>query len=242
MITKPSRREHRILIVEDDAQIAHLVAAELRDAACAVDWAADGERGLEKFSAGTVDLVVLDLNLPGIDGLEVCQRIRAVDRLTPILMLTARTTKQDIVRGLELGADEYLTKPFSTLELVARIRALFRRVATYREQLEREDAPEPIQRGVLLIDPGKRETHISGQPVTLTAKEFDLLLLFAKHPGRTFTRAELLNRVWGDGFEGYEHTVNTHINRLRNKVERDPAQPKLIETVWGLGYRLASRS
>lgn len=242
MITKPSRTPHRILIVEDDSQIAQLVAAELRDAACDVDWAANGERGLEKFSAGGVDLVVLDLNLPGIDGLEVCQRIRAADRLTPILMLTARTTKQDIVRGLELGADEYLTKPFSTLELVARIRALFRRVATYRERLERDDAAEPIRRGPLVIDPGKRETHIDGQPVALTAKEFDLLLLFAKHPGRTFTRAELLNRVWGDGFEGYEHTVNTHINRLRNKVERDPAHPGLIETVWGLGYRLASQS
>ena len=242
MITKPSRTLHRILIVEDDAQIAHLVSAELRDAACAVDWAADGERGLEKFSAGSVDLVVLDLNLPGIDGLEVCRRIRALDRLTPILMLTARTTKQDIVRGLELGADEYLTKPFSTLELVARIRALFRRVATYRAQVAREEEPEPIQRGPLLIDPGKRETQIGGQAVALTAKEFDLLLLFAKHPGRTFTRAELLSRVWGDGFEGYEHTVNTHINRLRNKVERDPAQPKLIETVWGLGYRMASQS
>lgn len=242
MITKPSRGGHRILIVEDDAQIAQLVAAELRDAACTVDWAANGERGLEKFAAGAVDLVVLDLNLPGIDGLEVCQRIRATDRLTPILMLTARTTKQDIVRGLELGADEYLTKPFSTLELVARIRALFRRVATWREQLGREDSPEPIRRGALLIDPSKRETQIAGKTVSLTAKEFDLLLLFAKHPGRTFTRADLLTRVWGDGFEGYEHTVNTHINRLRNKVESDPAEPKLIETVWGLGYRLASQS
>jgi DNA-binding response OmpR family regulator len=242
MITKPSRTGHRILIVEDDTQIAQLVAAELRDADCTVDWAANGERGLEKFAAGAVDLVVLDLNLPGIDGLEVCQRIRATDRLTPILMLTARTTKQDIVRGLELGADEYLTKPFSTLELVARIRALFRRVATWREQLGREDSPEPIRRGALLIDPSKRETQIAGKTVSLTAKEFDLLLLFAKHPGRTFTRADLLTRVWGDGFEGYEHTVNTHINRLRNKVESDPAEPKLIETVWGLGYRLASQS
>lgn len=242
MITKPSRTEHRILIVEDDAQIARLVAAELRDAACAVDWACDGERGLEKFRAGSVDLVVLDLNLPGIDGLEVCQRIRATDRLIPILMLSARTTKQDIVRGLELGADEYLTKPFSTLELVARIRALFRRVSSYREQAEREEVPEPIRCGTLLIDAVKREANIAGQAVSLTAKEFDLLLLFAKHPGRTFTRAELLNRVWGDGFEGYEHTVNTHINRLRNKVERNAAEPKLIETVWGLGYRLASPS
>ena len=255
MITKPSRTDiagagrdtsaatprRRILIIEDDSQIAQLVSAELRDAFCAVDWAADGERGLEKFKAGGVDLVVLDLNLPGIDGLEVCQRIRSTDRIIPILMLTARTTKQDIVRGLELGADEYLTKPFSTLELVARIRALFRRLATYREQLAREDAPEPIRRGVLLIDPIKRETLISDQPVSLTAKEFELLLLFAKHPGRTFTRSELLNRVWGNGFEGYEHTVNTHINRLRNKVEKDPADPQLIETVWGLGYRLASQ-
>jgi DNA-binding response OmpR family regulator len=213
----------------------------LRDAAFTVDWAADGERGLEKFRAGAADLVVLDLNLPGMDGLEVCQRIREGDRVTPILMLTARATKQDVVRGLELGADEYLTKPFSSMELIARIRALFRRMASYREQLDRGDAPEPIRRGQLLVDPGRREIRIGGEPVALTAKEFDLLLLFAKHPGRTFSRSELLNRVWGDGFEGYEHTVNTHINRLRNKVERDSAKSKLIETVWGLGYRFAAQ-
>ncbi len=261
MITKPSRQEtpagspgngdpaspppegarHRILIIEDDSQIAKLVRAELRDADYAVDWAADGERGLARFSAVPADLVVLDLNLPGIDGLEVCQRIRQKDRLTPILMLTARTTKQDIVRGLELGADEYLTKPFSTLELIARIRALFRRLATYRESREREEPAEPIRRGPLLIDPARREARIAGAVVALTAKEFELLLLFAKHPGRAFSRAELLNRVWGDGFEGYEHTVNTHINRLRNKVEQDASQPQFIETVWGVGYRFSSQ-
>ncbi|MEP7246148.1 MAG: response regulator transcription factor [Gammaproteobacteria bacterium] len=235
------RVAHRILIIEDDAQIAKLVAAELRDADFAVEWAADGEQGLEKLRANPADLVVLDLNLPGIDGLEVCKRIRESSRIIPILMLTARAAKEDVVRGLELGADEYLTKPFSPLELVARIRALFRRMASYREQVERGDAPEPIRRGALLIDPARRETRIGEEPIALTAKEFDLLLLFAKHPGRTFTRAELLNRVWGDGFEGYEHTVNTHINRLRNKVERDSSQPKLIETVWGLGYRLAAQ-
>lgn len=258
MITKSSRTEsgagadgargasadaraprQRILIVEDDPEIAQLLRTELGDAAYTVDWAANGEAGLEKFARGVVDLMVLDLNLPGMDGLEVCQRVRETDRLTPILMLTARAAKQDVVRGLELGADEYLTKPFSAVELIARIRALFRRIATHREQLERGDAPDPIRRGTLLIDPGKRETRIADKVVALTAKEFELLLLFARHPGRTFSRSELLNRVWGDGFEGYEHTVNTHINRLRNKIEQDSAQPKLIETVWGLGYRFA---
>jgi DNA-binding response OmpR family regulator len=124
---------------------------------------------------------------------------------------------------------------------VARVRALFRRIASYREQLEREDLPEPIRRGVLLIDPVRREASLGARALSLTAKEFDLLCLFARHPGRTFTRAELLNRVWGDGFEGYEHTVNTHINRLRNKVEHDASHPQLIETVWGLGYRFASQ-
>jgi two-component system OmpR family response regulator len=239
MITKPSRRT--ILIVEDDVQIAQLVAAELRDAAFDVSCAADGERGLEQFRGAPIDLVVLDLNLPGMDGLEVCQRIRERNRLVPILILTARATKQDIVRGLELGADEYLTKPFSPLELVARVRALFRRIASYREQLAQEDLPEPIRRGALLVDPVRREAVLGETPLSLTAKEFELLCLFAKHSGRTFTRAELLNRVWGEGFEGYEHTVNTHINRLRNKVEQDAAHPRFIETVWGLGYRFASQ-
>jgi DNA-binding response OmpR family regulator len=214
-----------------------LLVAELTDAELAPDWATNGSDGLAKFERGAYRLIVLDLNLPGPDGLEVCQRIREVDRFVPILMLTARASKQDIVRGLELGADEYLTKPFSSVELIARIKALFRRIATDREQHETGDAQATLQRGPLFMDPDKRETRIDNVPVALTVKEFELLLLFARHPGKTFSRAELLNRIWGMGFDGYEHTVNTHINRLRNKIETDAAHPKLIETVWGLGYR-----
>ncbi len=258
MITKPSRNDpttanansgaaptscgsqHQILLIEDDVQIAQLVATEITDAGWAVDLATDGQGGLRRLKAGKVKLVVLDLNLPDIDGLEVCEQIRAVDRVTPVLMLTARATKQDVVRGLELGADEYLTKPFDTVELIARIRALLRRATAYRPPSPHEHLPEPIQRGTLLIDQVKRETQIAQCRVELTAKEFDLLVLFAKHPGRTFTRDELLRRVWGDGFDGYEHTVNTHINRLRNKVEADARKPALIETVWVVGYRFAS--
>jgi DNA-binding response OmpR family regulator len=260
MITKPSRNavpespqstgerpakpcaSHCILLIEDDVQIGQLVLAEIRDAGWTVDWALDGRGGAEKFALGGIELVVLDLNLPDIDGLKVCEQIRANDHVTPILILSARAAREDVVRGLEMGADDYLTKPFDSVELIARMRALMRRVAAYRAPAAEADVPAPLRRGSLLIDQLKRETRIRGQVIELTAKEFELLVLFAKHPGRTFTRDELLRRVWGDGFEGYEHTVNTHINRLRSKVEADPKKPTLIETVWGVGYRFVSQS
>jgi two-component system, OmpR family, response regulator len=230
-----------ILLIEDDVQIGQLVMAEIADAGWTVDWALDGSAGLEKFELGTVKLVVLDLNLPDMDGLKVCEQIRAGDHITPILILSARATREDVVRGLELGADDYLTKPFDAVELIARMRALIRRIAAYSAPAAEADEPAPIRRGQLLIDLVKRQTQIRGRVVELTAKEFELLVLFARHPGRTFTRDELLTRVWGDGFEGYEHTVNTHINRLRSKVEADPKKPTLVETVWGVGYRFVAQ-
>jgi DNA-binding response OmpR family regulator len=239
-IRPPSGSTDSLLLIEDDVHIAQLVAAELQDAGSAVDWSSDAKSGLTRFAVGHFSLIILDLNLPDLDGLQVCQQIRATDRTTPILMLTARATKQDVVRGLELGADDYLTKPFDTLELIARIRALLRRADVNRKQPPTDVLPPPIRRGVLLIDEANRETRINGRLLELTAKEFDLLLLFAKHPGRLFTRDELLTRVWGDGFVGYEHTVNTHINRLRSKVEKDAKRPAMIETVWGVGYRFAA--
>jgi DNA-binding response OmpR family regulator len=229
-----------VLLIEDDVQIAQLVTVELRDIGCGVDWSSDAASGLKRLAAGPLSLVILDLNLPDLDGLQVCEQMRAGDRITPILMLTARATKQDVVRGLELGADDYLTKPFDTLELIARVRALLRRAHVNRAQAPTDVLPKPICRGALLLDAGSREAQINGRSLELTAKEFDLLLLFAKHPGRPFTRDELLARVWGDGFEGYEHTVNTHINRLRSKVEKDPKRPMMIETVWGVGYRFTA--
>jgi DNA-binding response OmpR family regulator len=248
MVTKPSRGRAipsgapRILLVEDDREIGRIVASDLRDAGYAVGAATDGERGLELLQRGSFDLLVLDLNLPRLDGLEVCRRLRETDRLTPVLMLTARAGKQDVVRGLELGADDYITKPFSSSEFIARVRALLRRSgAAERQDADLPEALPAVQRGSLLIEPSKRQATLAGRALGLTTKEFELLWLFARHPGRVFNRDELLNRVWGTGFEGQAHTVNTHINRLRNKLETEEIAPQWIETVWGHGYRFTDQ-
>ncbi len=228
----------RVLIIEDDRDIAHLVELHLKDIDCEVEIAVDGKRGLELAQTGDHDLMILDIMLPGIDGLEICRRVRAAADYTPILMLTARDSEVDRVLGLELGADDYLTKPFSVLELVARVKALFRRIEILKS-LDERDAEAPIRLGDLTIEPDKRQVRIRGETVDLTAKEFDLLLHFARQPGRVFSRGQLLDSVWGYGHEGYEHTVNSHINRLRSKIEDDPAEPKYVLTVWGIGYRFA---
>ena len=231
----------RVLIVEDDQDISHLVALHLQDIDCEAETVADGRRGLERAQAGEHDLIILDLMLPEIDGLEICRRVRSQSDYTPILMLTARSSELDRVLGLELGADDYLTKPFSVLELVARVKALFRRMEAVKATPS-DGAEEPLHLGELAIDPVKREVVVRGRAVHLTAKEFDLLLHFARHPGRVFTRTQLLDQVWGYGHEGYEHTVNSHINRLRSKIEQDPAKPEYVLTVWGIGYRFADAS
>jgi DNA-binding response OmpR family regulator len=228
----------RVLIVEDDQDIAHLVSLHLKDIDCEAETATDGRRGLERAQEGGHDLIILDLMLPGIDGLEICRRVRSHSDYTPILMLTARNSEVDRVLGLELGADDYLTKPFSVLELVARVKALFRRMEAM-QSTEASSEDQPIHLAEMSIEPDKRRVMVRGESAHLTAKEFDLLLHFARHPGRVFTRAQLLDRVWGYGHEGYEHTVNSHINRLRSKIEVDPAHPKYILTVWGIGYRFA---
>ncbi len=228
----------RVLIVEDDQDISHLVALHLGDIDCQVEAVADGPAGLERARAGEHDLIILDIMLPGIDGLEICRRVRAQSAYVPILMLTARSSEVDRVLGLELGADDYLTKPFSVLELVARVKALFRRVEAL-QSMEASDEESPIHFADLSIEPDKRAVIVRGERIELTAKEFDLLLHFARQPGRVFTRSQLLDGVWGYGHDGYEHTVNSHINRLRSKIEEDPAAPRYILTVWGVGYRFA---
>ena len=232
----------KILVVEDDQDIASLVQLHLRDLGYAVDIAADGARGLEQALSGGYDLVVLDLMLPGVDGLEVCRRLRAQPVYPWILMLTSRSSELDRVLGLEIGADDYLTKPFSIRELLARVKGLFRRAEGLGEA-SRLCPPEAgksrIQTGALAIDPDKRLVTLGPQPISLTAKEFDLLLLFACHPGRVYSRSQLLDLVWGVGYEGYEHTVNSHINRLRAKLEPDSAHPIYLLTVWGVGYKFA---
>jgi DNA-binding response OmpR family regulator len=223
-----------ILIVEDDANIADLVEIHIKDLGYEMERAEDGQAGLEMGCAEDYALIILDLMLPKLDGMEVCKRLRARDIRTPILMLTSKSEEFDKVLGLELGADDYLTKPFSIRELLARVKALLRRVEFDHSALQ---TGEKIKIGDLSIDVEQHRVTLAGDRIELTAKEFDLLALFAHKPGRVFSRNELLDAVWGYQFAGYEHTVNSHINRLRAKIEKDPANPQYIETVWGVGYR-----
>jgi len=232
----PAPGSKRILVVEDDPDICHLLEIHLRDNAYQVEVVTNGIDGLNRASNHAYQLIVLDLMLPGLDGLELCRKLRSQSITIPILMLTAKSTEFDRVLGLELGADDYLTKPFSILELQARVRAILRRselvaISTENGQEER------IETRSLVIDLTRRSVSIGGQAVELTAREFDLLLHFARHPGRVFSRGQLLDQVWGYSHSGYEHTVNSHINRLRKKIEHRPGQAQYIETVWGVGYR-----
>lgn len=227
-----------VLVIEDNRDIAHLIALHLKDMGIQVDQKYDGDTGLSKALSKSYDLIILDLMLPGVDGLEICRKLRTGNNYVPILMLTAKSTEFDRVLGLEMGADDYLVKPFSLKELVARVKAIFRRVnalshnkdANGRKQLNFND---------LAIDRVRRSVSIDGKAIELTAKEFDLLWQFAQHPGRVYTRNQLLDQVWGYGHEGYEHTVNSHINRLRAKIESDPSRPIFIVTVWGVGYKFS---
>ena len=226
----------RILVIEDERDIAELIRLHLADLEFSVTISYDGNTGLRQASSGSWDLIILDLRLPGIDGLEICRRIRQDSSSVPILMLTSKSSELDRVVGLEIGADDYVTKPFSVLELIARVKAILRRA-----ELSRATATEQqgeVRVGCVAIDPATRGAVIRGKPIDLTAREFDLLLHFATHPGRVFRRLELLDSVWGYGHDGYEHTVNSHINRLRSKIESDPAHPQLIVTVWGVGYKM----
>ena len=227
----------RILLVEDDAHIADLLALHLRDEGLDVVHCARGDEGLQQLQRGGWDALVLDLMLPGVDGLEICRRARGMARYTPIIIISARASEVHRILGLEIGADDYLAKPFSVLELVARVKALLRRVDALAQNV-RLDAGSLSIDG-LFIDPLARDARLDGARLELTPREFDLLVFFARQPGKVFSRMDLLNAVWGYRHEGYEHTVNTHINRLRAKVEADPANPRRILTVWGRGYKFA---
>ena len=235
------RMSHRILIIEDDPDIARLVQMHLQDIDCKADIAVDGNEGISRFRAGEYDLVVLDLMLPGKDGISVCRELRSGEKYIPILMLTAKSSELDRVLGLEMGADDYLTKPFSIPELMARIKALFRRVDALSPSHVAPADGELIQYGDLSIDQSKHKVSIAGRNVDLTAREFELLACFARNPGRVYSRTQLLDQVWGYNHEEYEHTVNTHINRLRAKIEENAADPKYILTVWGIGYKFAEK-
>jgi DNA-binding response OmpR family regulator len=229
---------NRVLVIEDELDIAKLVQLHLQDLPCEVNLAFDGIVGLAEAEAKQYDLIILDLKLPGLEGLEVCKRLRARGRYTPILMLTSKSSELDRVLGLEVGADDYLTKPFSVMELTARVKALFRRVEMLGKKEEAAQA-NLLQARDMTIDIERHAVTVRGQGIELTAREFDLLVHFARHPGRVYSREQLLDQVWGYQHSGYDHTVNSHINRLRSKIERDPQNPEYIHTVWGVGYKFA---
>ncbi len=231
--------KRRILLIEDEQDIADLVALHLEDVCDEVVVARDGYEGMRLATSIDWSLIVLDLRLPGPDGLEICRTVRRDRPYQPILMLTSKSSELDRVLGLETGADDYLTKPFSVLELIARVRAIFRRLENMRQVPAPGDETQTVRAGNLSIDKSRREVRLGRRQIDLTAREFDLLDYFARHPGRVFRRADLLDQVWGYGHEGYEHTVNSHINRLRAKIENNPSKPEMIVTVWGVGYKFS---
>lgn len=225
----------QILLVEDDSDIASLLRLNLEDEGYAITHEADGARALERIDQAHWDAVILDLMLPNVDGLEICRRIRQLTRYLPIIIISARSSETDRITGLETGADDYLAKPFSVQELIARIKALFRR----QQAMGQAQTSGTISAHGLTLDPLARSVRLHGKEVDLTPREFELLWFFARHPGEVFSRLALLEQVWGYQHEGYEHTVNTHINRLRIKIEKDAAEPEIIRTVWGKGYKFA---
>jgi DNA-binding response OmpR family regulator len=227
-----------LLVVEDNQDIARLIALHLADAGYRAALAHDGRAALAQVERAEHELVILDLMLPDMDGTDLLRRLRARPTYVPVLILTSKSSELDRVLGLELGADDYVTKPFSVLELVARVKAILRRGEALRQRAE--TGAERIHAGDLVIDRAARKVLLGDAAIELTPREFDLLLCFARSPGRVYTRAELLDRVWGQAHMGYEHTVNSHINRLRAKIEADPTRPRYLLTVWGVGYKFAA--
>jgi len=228
----------KILLVEDDHDIANLLQLHLQDIAEEIVWKEDGQEGYQQAVHQAFDLIILDVMLPGMDGTEICRKLRLQGTITPIFMLTARSEEIDRVLGLELGANDYITKPFSVRELMARIKAVFRLKEMLEESLsENKDADNVLEFKDLFIDPLKRIVRLHDQKLDLAPKEYELLVILASNPGHSFSRAQLLNLIWGYDFSGYEHTINSHVNRLRAKIEPNPAQPHYILTTWAVGYR-----
>ena len=225
----------KVLIIEDDKDISELISIHISDMDFEVDTAFDGKVGLLKALNNTYKFILLDIRLPFVDGFEICKKVRQEKITTPILMLTSKSEEIDKVLGLEIGADDYITKPFSVRELIARVKAVLRRVDISKQP--QEETEKKIKNGELFIDVGMRIVEIEKKRIELSPKEFDLLVLLASNPGKTFTRMSLLNQVWGYEFEGFEHTVNSHINRLRTKIESNLNQPEYILTTWGVGYK-----
>ncbi len=226
----------RALIIEDDQDISNLVSIHLSDMEFEVDKAYDGKDGLLKALNNPYKIIILDIRLPGLDGFEVCKKLRLEKIQTPILIVTSKSEEIDKVIGLEFGADDYITKPFSIRELMARVKAILRRSEITQQSVSMDENREIRYDGIYL-NITLRIVEVYGKRIELSPKEFDLLVLFASNPGRTYTRVQLLEQIWGYQFEGYEHTVNSHINRLRSKIESNPNVPEFIHTTWGVGYK-----
>ncbi len=225
----------KALIIEDDKDISELIAIHLADMELEVDKAFDGKDGLMKALNTPYRFILLDVRLPQLDGFEVCKRLRMEKNNTPVLMITSKSEEIDKVLGLEIGADDYITKPFGIRELLARVKAVLRRT---EQVLGHSNTDELILRSEnLYINVGMRIVELHGERVELSPKEFDLLVFLASNPGKTYSRMQLLNQVWGYEFEGFEHTVNSHINRLRSKIEKNMSEPEYILTTWGVGYK-----
>ena len=237
--------QHKVLVVEDDLDIAGLVQVHLKELALDVEHVSDGESAMAKLMQDHFDIVLLDIMLPGMDGLSVCREIKSLFPHISVVLLTSKSSEMDRVIGLEIGADDYICKPFSYREFQARIKAQIRHIKLLKMQQQPTDtiatAPTALMLGALQIDTGGHEVFINDQLIDLTATEFDLIHFFAKHPNQVFSRAQLLESVWGYDHSGYEHTVNSHINRLRSKLG-NLCQQDIIETVWGVGYKLNAKS
>lgn len=227
---------YNVLIVEDDPDIYNLISIHLKDLECNNKVATNGRAGFDLAMENAYDLIILDIMLPELNGISVCQKLRALDNFTPVLMLTAKSEEIDKVLGLESGADDYITKPFGIREFIARVKSILRRQDQNKQTLDSSEQEKYSYEG-LEIDEEKRKVSIDDQRIELTPKEFDLLVLLARNPGRSYDRDQLLRLIWGYEFNGYEHTVNSHINRLRTKIEPDLSHPRFILTTWGVGYR-----
>jgi DNA-binding response OmpR family regulator len=228
----------KILIVEDDLDIAHLMRVNLHELGVEIEHQSDGKLGLEQALVNEYALILLDVMLPNINGLDICRKIRDERPMQIIIMLTSKNSETDRVLGLELGADDYMTKPFSVRELQARVRSQLRKVHALREsQVPSKQVNEALNSGNLHINQKTHQVFLADKELVLTATEFELLHHLASHPGQVFSRSQLLESVWGYHHSGYEHTVNSHINRLRAKLEKDATSPKIVQTVWGVGYK-----
>jgi DNA-binding response OmpR family regulator len=226
-----------VLVIEDGSGSAIQLKTHLLEIDCCVKLACNARAGLAEAENNRYDLVILDMMTRGGNGLDVCRRLRSKSYYPPILILSSRASEMERILGLEMGADDFVAKPFSILELLARIKAIFRRTNAIRTEMT--NAKAVVNAGGMTIDPDKRLVVVDGRPIDLTAKEFELLHHLAQNPGRVYTREQLLDFVWGYNHAGYEHTVNSHVNRLRGKIERDPANPVYVRTVWGVGYKFS---